>query len=78
MIQHLQDLVDDVDLYGWEPVWAFHAVWLQQLEEGCVTWADEEVKLKYRRALVWHRGTAPSQLASAPSQQVQRKKQKSA
>ena len=47
-LQHLQDIMADVELYGWEPIRAFHAIWLQQLEQGCVTWADEEVKLKYR------------------------------
>ena len=34
MSQHLQDLVSDVELYGWEPVTAFQAIWLQQLEQG--------------------------------------------
>ena len=41
MMQHLQDIMADAELYGWEPIWVFHAVWLQQLEQGHVTWADE-------------------------------------
>ena len=46
MMQHLQDIMGDAELYTWEPIWAFHAVWLQQLEQGHVTWADEEVKYR--------------------------------
>ena len=46
MIQHLQDLMSDValsdvELYSLEPVRTFHVIWLQQLEQGRVTWADE-------------------------------------
>ena len=71
----------DVELYVWEPVRAFHAVWLQQLEQGCVTWADKEVMLKYRGAFKWHHVAAPFQPALAPSQQSlqsQRKQQRRA
>ena len=32
MLQHLQELVEDLDLYGCEAVRAFHTIWLQQLE----------------------------------------------
>ena len=41
MLQHLHDLMADAKLYGWEPVRAFHALWLQQLEQGCITWDDD-------------------------------------
>ena len=26
MLQHLKELTEDAELYGWEPIWAFHAV----------------------------------------------------
>ena len=28
MLQHMQKLIKDTELQSWEPVWAFHAVWL--------------------------------------------------
>ena len=59
MIQHLQDLMSDVELYGWELVKAFHAIWLLQLEQGRVMSANEGVKLRYRWALVWHQAAGP-------------------
>ena len=30
MAQHLQELMGDTELYGWETIGAFHAIWLQQ------------------------------------------------
>ena len=68
MIQHLQDLMSDAELYGWEPVRAFHAIWLQQLEQGRVAWDDEQVKLKYTWALVWHHVAGPSETAPVKKQ----------
>ena len=32
MLQHLQMLMEDIELYSWEPIEAYHAVWLHQLE----------------------------------------------
>ena len=32
MSTHLVELMDDAELYGWEAVCAFHAVWLQQMD----------------------------------------------
>ena len=32
MARHLQELMADIELYGWKKVRAFHAVWLNQLE----------------------------------------------
>ena len=42
MAQHLQELMGDTELYGWEFVRAFHTIWLKQLEQQRVTWADED------------------------------------
>ena len=65
----------DAEPYSWE-LRAFHTIWLQQLEQGRVNWADEEVKLKYRRTVVWHHVVAPSQSAPAPCHQPQKKQQR--
>ena len=32
--RHLNKLMADVEVYGWELVQVFHAIWLQQLENG--------------------------------------------
>ena len=32
--KHLNELMDEAELYGWEPVQAYHAIWLQQIENG--------------------------------------------
>ena len=52
MAQHLLELMMDAEMYGWERVRAFHAVWLQQLKHGHVTWVDEDVKIKFQHTLV--------------------------
>ena len=38
MTKHLEELMADAELYGWESVRAYHAVWLQQIENGMVNW----------------------------------------
>ena len=30
MLQHLQEEMEDVELYRWDPIRAFHAVWIKQ------------------------------------------------
>ena len=52
MAQHLQDLTGDTVLYEWEHAMTFHTIWLRQLEQGRVTWVDEDAKVKFRWALV--------------------------
>ena len=70
MNAHLKDLKADSELCGWEKVWAYHAVWLNQLEQGLVSWYDQEEKLRFRHALGWHSTTistaAVSTLALPP------------
>ena len=80
MLEHLQELMEDWEHYGWPVVRAYHATWIQNIEQGRVAWGAEAIKLKLWHALVWHRVmapidshqayTAPSQLSSAhqPSQ----------
>ena len=42
MTQHLEEFMEDTDLYGWERFHAFHSAWLNQIEQGRCTWADTE------------------------------------
>ena len=45
--QHLEELMGDCNLYGWDKVQAFHGVWLNQMEQRCLLWKDSEAKLKF-------------------------------
>ena len=54
MANHLQDLMADTEHYGWEQIRAFYAMWLNELEQGRVSWDDDKAKLKFRWAIVWH------------------------
>ena len=44
----------DAAIHGWEPVQAFHAIWLQQLENVWAEWANKAKRFEFRRALVWN------------------------
>ena len=55
MLAHLQELMEDGEHYGCPAVRAYHAAWLQHMEQGRAACGDEDTKLKLRRALVWHR-----------------------
>ena len=44
----------DTALYGWEPIKAYHTMWLQQLEYDRAECADNEVKMEFMWSLVWH------------------------
>ena len=68
MLSHLQELIEDGDVYGCSMVLAYLTAWLQQLELGQAMWDDEVTKLKLRHALVWHRVMPHTKAASAPSQ----------
>ena len=46
MLNHLQELIEEVEHYGWPMVRAYHATWLQHIEHGRVAWGDTAVKLK--------------------------------
>ena len=70
MLKHLKEIMVDTELYGWEAVSSYYAAWLQQLKYSRANreWADYEVKMQFRRSLVWHsvaRGTKVKQLPSA-------------
>ena len=66
MSHHLEDLMDDSDMYGWTKVQSFHAAWLNQIEQSTSSWS----KLRLCRNLVWHMAMlehtpGPSSLAGA-------------
>ena len=67
MATHLVELIGDTKLYGWECVHTYHAIWLQKLEHDHITWADEDVKLNFRRVLMWHKPTATHKAVAAPA-----------
>ena len=52
---------------------AFHAIWFQELNEGRVTWTNEEAKLKYRHTLLWHLVAGPAKPTSTRTQLTQKK-----
>ena len=54
MLCHLQELMEDGECYGWPAVRAYHAAWLQHIEQGQMAWGDEEKNIKLSRALMWH------------------------
>ena len=60
MATHLEELMADTELYGWQRVRAYHRVWLKQREQGWATWQDEDVKLTFQHALIWHPVTSAS------------------
>ena len=47
--------MEDEETFGWPIVRAYHAVWLQHLEQGRASWNDEITRHKLQWALVWHR-----------------------
>ena len=54
MSTHHAELMANAELYGWEAIQVFHAIWLQQMEQGKASWKDGDIKLTYHHALVWH------------------------
>ena len=78
MIKHLSELIADAAVYGWEPVQVFHAVWLQQLENGCADWGDEAKKPEFRCMLMWNPMHRSAPHKAQPSAQPQQKPGKDA
>ena len=64
MAKHLKELMADAEVYGWAPVGAYHAVWIQQIKNSQAQWTHVDAKLEFRRTLVWH---AASQVAQPKS-----------
>ena len=42
---HLEDLIEDSEQYGWPRVQAFHAAWLNHIEQGRSSWGDTASQL---------------------------------
>ena len=72
MARHLQELIPDTELYGWDKARAFHAVWFQQLEHGRLTW--EEAMRRSRWVLIWHPAMTTT-MAPATAAPLPQKKQ---
>ena len=50
MLAHIQEVMEDADMYSWKCVRSYHmAYWLHQIEQGR---AEEAKKIKLSRALV--------------------------
>ena len=54
MLEDLQELKEDGEHYGWLVVRAYHADWLQNIEQGRAAWGDASAKLRLQCVLVWH------------------------
>ena len=53
MYNHLQELMENIEVYGWKVVKDYHAVWLQLLEQGGAAWSDTAKKRKLRHLMEW-------------------------
>ena len=68
MAIHQQEMMEDGETFRSPVVLAYHAAWHQHLEQGRATLEDKVIRLKLRRALVWHRVAPPTNPhPSAPS-----------
>jgi hypothetical protein len=54
MYAHLEILAEDMQSFTFQAVRAFHGVWLQEGEQGRVTWADTNTRDVLRRRFVWN------------------------
>lgn len=54
MLKHLHELMVDAATYGWEPLRIYHAVWLQQRENGWANWKKANCKLEFCQAFSWN------------------------
>ena len=43
-LTHLQELMADGEHYGWPAISAYHAAWLQHIEQGRTAWGDEDTQ----------------------------------
>ena len=67
MLAHLQEVMEDADVYGWKCVRSYPLAWLQQIEQSQAAWGYENRKIKLRRALVWNRAPITTKAVSNTS-----------
>ena len=48
MYVHLQELMEDIEVYVWRVVKEYHAAWLQLMKQGRAAWGDASKKEKLR------------------------------
>ena len=65
MLAHLQEVMEDADVYSGKCVRSYHVAWLQQIEQGRVSLGKEARQINLRIPLVWNR--APIISKSAPN-----------
>ena len=66
LLQHLQELMEDAEIYSWRAVRDYHVAWLLNIEQGRASWKDTDKKNKLRRTLVWNR-SVPSPISPSNS-----------
>ena len=64
LLRHLQELFEDVVVYGWMVARGYHAAWLQLLEQERVAWGDETKRAQLRRLIVWSKPALSSKTSS--------------
>ena len=52
LLQHLEKLMEDSEIYGWRIVRDYHAALIQQTEQGRASWGDGKKKPRLRRRSV--------------------------
>ena len=67
MAHHLEDLMLDYHMYEWEKVRAFNGVFLNQMEQGHLSWADFDQILKFSVALPFSPSCTPHSSTSHAS-----------
>jgi hypothetical protein len=68
MYTHLGLISEDLLSYPFQAVRAYHGVWLQEIEQGRVQWADHTTRNDLRRRYIW----TPATTATRPHQQQAR------
>jgi hypothetical protein len=61
MLHHLELLSQDIVSFSFTAVRSFHAIWLQEVEEGAVAWGDDTERNAMRMRFVWN---APTTIAA--------------
>ena len=75
MLSHLQEMMEDSEVYRWTAARDFHAAACQKIKHGRTVWGETSRKDKLRLLLVWSRpaigSKQPSLFKPIPQQQPQ-------